>query len=428
MVLSIDACISQVADFLVAETTSTFGISVFVSFCAVLVAVSIVLFRYIKRTTSSISEGYLPLRIAYLIALVTQFVLSLILISIIIQIVLTQQYSTILLMFTSVTVYGSAASVSIISSIILFGWFRVSKGSYITLFYGIAFAFNLYLFLYLPVFSIQSLVGKDQAITPESEVVYSTDSFLTQEGSFQEIFFDVFNYLSTGTFLLFVVGSATMLHHYARKMGRLRFWVLLLLPLVYYIGNLVEVIGLYVPETDDEIFYYYLYSSLRAVVGGGLLGFAFWKISNALSPNTAVMSYLRLCACGFVLYSVATVGTISAAPYPPYGVMSISILTLSLYIIILGLYSTAVSISQDIRLRQYIRNLTRENLGFLGNIGQAQMERQIQSKASDLEHVVKEERLELEKKSGVKSSIQEQDIKQYLLEVLQEVDKHKSSG
>ena len=41
---------------------------------------------------------------------------------------------------------------------------------------------------------------------------------------------------------------------------------------------------------------------------------------------------------------------------------------------------------------------------------------------------MKKERLELEKKSGVESSIQEQDIKQYLLEVLQEVDKHKSSS
>jgi hypothetical protein len=39
---------------------------------------------------------------------------------------------------------------------------------------------------------------------------------------------------------------------------------------------------------------------------------------------------------------------------------------------------------------------------------------------------VKGQRLEFEKKTGVKSSIQEQDIKQYLLEVLQEVDKHKS--
>jgi hypothetical protein len=139
------------------------------------------------------------------------------------------------------------------------------------------------------------------------------------------------------------------------------------------------------------------------------------------------MNYLRLCAYGFILYTIATVGGVSAAPYPPFGIVSISILTLSAYIIILGLYSTAVSISQDVKLRQYVRNLTRENLGFFSNIGQAQMERQIQSKAADLESVVKEQRIELEKESGIQSSIQEQDIKQYLLEVLQEVDKHKSS-
>ena len=94
--------------------------------------------------------------------------------------------------------------------------------------------------------------------------------------------------------------------------------------------------------------------------------------------------------------------------------------------IILGLYSTAISISQDIRLRQFIKNMTKKDLGFLSNIGQAQMEKQIQTKASDLENVVKEQRVELEKKSGIESSIQSQDIKQYLLEVLQEVDQHKS--
>lgn len=55
------------------------------------------------------------------------------------------------------------------------------------------------------------------------------------------------------------------------------------------------------------------------------------------------------------------------------------------------------------------------------------MEKQIQAKASDLASVVKEQRMELEKRSGIQSSVQEQDIKQYLLEVLQEVDKHKST-
>ena len=55
------------------------------------------------------------------------------------------------------------------------------------------------------------------------------------------------------------------------------------------------------------------------------------------------------------------------------------------------------------------------------------MEKRVQSKASDLENVVKEQRKELEKKTGIQSSIQEQDIKGYLLEVLQEVDKYKSA-
>ena len=101
-------------------------------------------------------------------------------------------------------------------------------------------------------------------------------------------------------------------------------------------------------------------------------------------------------------------------------------LTLSSYMIILGLYSTAISISQDIRLRQYIKDLSKVDSGFLSTIGQAQMEKHMQSNASDLENVVKEQRMELEKKSGIQSSVQQQDIKQYLLEVLQEVDKPKS--
>ena len=426
-ILSIDIAISQVADFLVEDTTSMFGISVFIFFCAILVLVSVVLFRYIKKTTSEVSANYTPLRMAYLISLVAQFALSLILIAIIIQIVLTQEYYSIFLIFTSVIAYGSAAAVSIISSIILASWFKISRGSYVTLIFGAAFAFNVYVFVYVPLYDIQILSEKDRIITPASEVVFSTDSFLTQPGSIQEHFYDIYRYFSTGIFLMFVIGSATMLHHYASKMGRLKFWILLLLPLIYYASALIDIIGIYVPESDEEFFYYYLYASLVGVAGGGLLGFAFWTISNALRPNKAVMNYLRLCGYGFILNSIASVASISAAPYPPFGALSISVLTLSSYMIILGLYSTAISISQDIRLRQFIKNMTKKDLGFLSNIGQAQMEKQIQTKASDLENAVKEQRFELEKESGIQSSIQSQDIKQYLLEVLQEVDKHKST-
>ena len=119
-------------------------------------------------------------------------------------------------------------------------------------------------------------------------------------------------------------------------------------------------------------------------------------------------------------------GQVSVAAFPPFGIAAFSMLSLSSYMIILGFYSAATSISQDVRLRQYIRELCRADSGFLSTIGEAQLEKKVQAKASDLESVVKEERLELEKKSGIRSSVQEQDIKQYLLEVLQEVERHKS--
>ena len=315
-----------------------------------------------------------------MISLATQFALSLILIAIIIQIMSTQEYYSIFLIFISGIAYGSSAAVSVIASIILVSWFKISRGSYVTLIFGAAFAFNVYVFVYVPLYDIQILSEKDRVVTAASEVIFSTDSFLTQPGSFQENFFDIYRYLSTAIFLMFVIGSATMLHHYASKMGRLKFWILLLLPLVYYASTLIDIVEIYVPQSDQEIFNYYLYASLIGVAGGGLLGFAFWTISNALKPNKAVMNYLRLCACGFILNVTASVASISAAPYPPFGAVSISVLTLSSYMIILGLYSTAVSISQDIRLRQFIKNMTKKDLGFLSNIGQLSWRRRSKQK------------------------------------------------
>jgi hypothetical protein len=217
-----------------------------------------------------------------------------------------------------------------------------------------------------------------------------------------------------------------MLRHYSGKIGQAKFWTLVLLPSLYAISILLDRLGIYVPESETALFNYYVYSSLSGVIGGILLGFLFWSISRSMRPNKFVSTYLRLCSFGFILLPIAWVGQVSVAAYPPFGFVAFAMLTLSSYTIILGLYSAASSISQDVRLRQYIKDLTREDSSFLATIGQAELEKQIQSKASDLENVVKKERTELEKKSGVQSSLQEQDIKQYLLEVLQEVDKHKS--
>jgi len=424
--LSLDSVIGYVSDFLVEQNTSVFGISLFVCISAVFILGSVVLFRFITNTTAKIRSNLIHLRILHIVSLATVLVLTAILTILLTEILLFSEYNVMLLVVTAAISPTVAAGVMVVSSYILVSWYRFNRSSYVVLIFALAFSINVYAFVYTTIRDISGLMEKDQIITPQSEVVYSSDAY--EPGSIEMLLFNVYKYAATASFLLLLVGSAIMLRHYSSKIGRTKFWILVLLPSLYYVTILLDTLGIYAPQSETDLFNYYVYSSLNGIVGGALLGFLFWSISRTMRPNKSVSNYLLICSYGFVLLSIATVGQVSVAVYPPYGFATYAMLTLSSYMIIIGLYAAASSISQDVRLRQYIKDLTMKDSSFLAAIGHAQLEKQVRSKASDLEDVVKEQRMELEKKSGVQSSIQEQDIKQYLLEVLQEVDKHKTGG
>jgi len=422
--LSVDSVIGFVSDFLVEQNISASGISLFIFISAVFVLGSFVLLKFISHTTSKIRANSMRLRILHSISIVALFILTALLSLLLTQIVAFSEYSTLLLKVTAVVSPSAAAVVMAASSLMLASWYRSNRNSYVVLIFAIAFSLNVYTLVYTMIISIYNLDDKDEIITPQSEVIYASDTY--EPGSVRMLLSDIYRYSATTSFVLLLAGSAIMLRHYSEKIGPTKFWILVLIPSLYSVSILVDRLGLYEPQSETELFYYYVYSSLSGVIGGILLGFLFWSISRVMKPNKSVSNYLLLCSFGFILLPIAWVGQVSVASYPPFGFASFAMLTLSSYTVILGLYSAASSISQDIRLRQHIKDLTRGDSSFLSTIGQAELEKKIRSKASALENVVKEERMQLEKKSGVQSSIQEQDIKQYLLEVLQEVDKHKS--
>jgi hypothetical protein len=91
----------------------------------------------------------------------------------------------------------------------------------------------------------------------------------------------------------------------------------------------------------------------------------------------------------------------------------------------LGLYSTAISISQDNQLRRSIKKVAAENQNLLGSIGTAQMDAEIWKRVNKLKPVVEEEEREMEQRTGVQSSIEDKDVKSYVEEVLREFGKTK---
>ena len=65
--------------------------------------------------------------------------------------------------------------------------------------------------------------------------------------------------------------------------------------------------------------------------------------------------------------------------YPPFGIATYGFTALASYFFMLGIYSSALSVSADTNLRRAIRKSVMEQ-SFLDSIGTAQMEHELQKK------------------------------------------------
>ena len=114
---------------------------------------------------------------------------------------------------------------------------------------------------------------------------------------------------------------------------------------------------------------------------------------------------------------------IVSAPYPPFGLATISFTGLSSFLVTLGIYSSAVSLAHDAKLRQIIKTSALEQTRLLDSIGLARMEEEI---SKNVLKVVKANREELENETGVRTSLDDEELKNYLSLVQHEIKEGKS--
>ena len=119
----------------------------------------------------------------------------------------------------------------------------------------------------------------------------------------------------------------------------------------------------------------------------------------------------------FYLFFSAGQTTLAFSPYPPFGFATMSFYGLSTYLILLGLYASAISVSQDIELRKSIKKSTLRESRFLDSMGTAHMEKELMKRMVSKVH--EEQKELLNESGGVKSSLSEEDI----LNIVKEADK-----
>src|SRR5215208_5843335 len=228
--------------------------------------------------------------------------------------------------------------------------------------------------------------------------------------------------LLVSAYVLNWIGTVMLLRPYIQRFGKIKFWAIMGVVMVYYLASFpLFVLGYFEPaaETDVDVMNSILIFSVGAVLSGILFGSAFLSIARTLKQGSALRKYMTIAAYGMVLFYVTLQAQVPQAAYPPFGLVSTACVVLSTYLIYIGLYSSAVTVSQDLALRRSIRNSVTAQSKFLDSIGTAQSDTELQSRVLT---IAKKTSGDMAEKTGVEASLTEDEIKDYIGRVIKELE------
>jgi hypothetical protein len=273
------------------------------------------------------------------------------------------------------------------------------------------------------VYFLDQLFYRPDAISPKTY-----GDFLTHVEIGNSSLVYIYTISSAIAFVLLWTGSVFLLHSYRKKLGRWKYWIIVSIPLLYFLSQFQPAVLNFLLSyvSDDPILFNLVYIIMVDVsrpIGGVLFGLAFILVARKLQ-NQEVKGYLVISGIGFLLLLVSYEGqALITAPFPPLGLLSGSYFGLASYLIFIGLYSSAVSVSQDSRVRASIRSSIESEVRFIGSMGEAEMDHRILDKVLTTSRKFSKT---MPEETGVWSSLSDKEIKEYIEEVLAETHKKKS--
>ena len=420
--LIVDTALIKIYDLISKQSTSSWSIVVFIVISATYIIGQYFVLEFVKQKSMGIrTRKELHLNTIHKMVTVVQYVLGVILVFVILQIVVMSHYNIVLLTAVTAISYTLAITMMVLLAQRFFSWFKLNK-NIVVLLYGLSSTIIAVNAVFSLVFVSEILLAKPTEIGPFT----SGTVLFIEPGSATAILNYAYVISSITSFFLTWGATTLLLRHYSRRLGRVKYWIIVSIPLAYFLSQFLTLsLNLFEPLLiSNPAFFGILLTlsfSLSKPAGGILFGVAFWTVARKLSHNNIVRNYMIISAYGFLLLFVSNQAIVLVSvPYPPFGLVTILFMGLSSYLILIGIYSSAVSVAHDVKLRQSIRKAVEQQSELLGNIGTAQMEQELQKRVI---RFVKEHSDKMTEETGVQSSVAEDDMKQYLNEVLTEIKK-----
>lgn len=395
----------------------TSNIMIFVLFSVTFATTGIILLKSVKKSITHNHRLPFIMKNSHLIISITLTLIIVILLIIIFQMTIMNKYNVRLL---SASTYVTHVSALIFLSLLIYmfvGWFR-SKKNYMTMLYMISF-------ILISATIIVSMIYLDHNFSRS----YSIDRkpypiylyVIRQEVTpFNETLHTISDVLYFSSFLTMWIATAILLKQYRFKIGRIKYYIILSIPLIYYsftfhgyFGNVFSQLVIQYPVGFGVV--YVLTFSATKQVGSLLFSTAFLTASTLVRKDDVRKSLLTTAIGIAILFGSVELTTLQYRLFPPFGLVTEAFMPLGSYFLFVGIFTSAKRVSEDAELRRQFHESAMSQLSLLKTIGIREMEAELVKKFKTIE--------KNKRNLGVidQPLSAEEDVKQIVREVLDEI-------
>ena len=223
------------------------------------------------------------------------------------------------------------------------------------------------------------------------------------------------------------VAVAFFLRYFKDQIGRATFWTLIILPPVLFLTGVfgpqfLKSTGSEFVYTESRFLIFRVIGTAGWVAADFVIAYAFILVAKTLgrqitSSRNKIINYLIIAALSTILVSPTTNNWITNNSYPPFGAIQRAFLVLASFLFSIGIYSVALSLAQDAKLRHLARKYAKE-YALLDTLGNAQLDAEIKRKYVKLIH---EHAGAMKKETAVESPmLDDNEVRQYIDLVIRE--------
>jgi hypothetical protein len=382
-VVLLDSILPKIYSFSGSEPSSAINVTIYfflliafgLTSIALLISVGKIVPEYESRFSHSLGR--------YNVIVLGTVILSLVVMVLIaFQMIFLQHYSADLLRFQTYLSHLSPLVFMVVLVSSFLNWLRVRKNALIVL-YTISLAIvcaNLLVSLYY--LDLNFAASPSTVVSPRSIVSYVANlggTTLTQSLA------SAFDILSLVAFLLMWIATVKLFSQFRYKMGTVKFYVLMSIPLVYYIFPFQGYYGdVFFPLLISSpviftIIYILLFSATKQV-GAFFFGLTFWSASSLVYDELLGKSLLVSFIGMTIIFASIELAPLQFRTYPPFGLVTEAYIPIGAYLLFVGIFTSAVQISRNAELRKVFYRNASAQLDLFKSIGVSQMEKELEER------------------------------------------------